>query len=97
MLHHSLKYTSRNLEFSVNVIPSDEEDENKNPDTQEARDPLVRAALALFPSVPSRKYRTYHIAGTENHTCTKCTHFHQKFPPGMGTGECSDDELLDTH
>jgi hypothetical protein len=60
VLHHSLKYTPRNTEFSVNIIPSeDDENDNNNPDTQRAGDPLVRAALALFPSVPSGKYRTY--------------------------------------
>jgi hypothetical protein len=34
VLHHLLTYTPQNTEFSVNIIPSkDEENNNNNPDT----------------------------------------------------------------
>lgn len=96
LLHHSLLYTPRTEEFSVTVIPSEDE-ENNNPEIGQANDPLVRAALSLFPSVPSGKYRTYRIPGTEDHICAGCTHFHRSFPPGTGVPGCSDNELLTAH
>jgi len=95
LLHHSLLYIPRTGEFVVNAVPSEEED--NDPDATQAHNPLVRAALALFPSVPSGKYQTYHIPGTENHSCAGCTHFHRTFPPGMGVSGCSDNELLEAH
>ena len=94
LLQHALRYTPVNRNLTVTIPLSDDEDEDA---ALPAKDPYVRATLALFPSVPSGKFRTYQIPGTADHICAECAHFSVKFLPGQGGPDCTDAELVNAH
>ena len=94
LLHHTLHYTPANQDLVVTIPLTDDEDEDA---VLPAKNPYVRAALALFPSVPSGKFRTYCIPGTADHVYAECAHFAMKFLPRHGGPGCTDAELLNAH
>jgi hypothetical protein len=101
-IHNALHFSAANERFSI-PSPADndksDEEAGDEPDLSglDRDEIMVKKALALWPSVASGHYRTYHTHQTTDHKCSKCAHFHRSFQPNEGGPNSTEVELINAH
>lgn len=101
-IHNCLHFSAPHEVYSIPSPPDDDEDDedagvSHNLVGLNRDEIMVKKALALWPSIPSGHYRTYHTRQTADHKCAKCAHFHRSFQPNEGGLNSTDAQLLNAH
>lgn len=101
IVHHCLQFLHAGEVFSIpgTMDIPDEGDDDLQAEESDHDKIMVKMALALWPSVASGHYRTYHIRDSRQHHCAECAHHHRKFAAGEPVGgvDCTENALFVAH